>query len=140
MKILEPYLLVHIIQEQHNGSNTALHTGYYGSSVASHGTPCMSQSYGKTHGWAYNANKWFISIIWATGAIGTSILYEVQKVFHDLKPNRSSDNTKNPTVSSNSWGSQQYFEDGEYAYWRTNGDGTGEQTIWCTGAVNFTSG
>ena len=118
---------------RHNGSNTALHTGYYGSSVASHGTPCMSQSYGKTHGWAYNANKWFISIIWATGAIGTSILYEVHKVFHDLKPNRSSDNTKNPTVSSNSWGSTRTFSDGSYAYWRTNGDGTGEEQISVSG-------
>ena len=116
-----------------NGSNTALHTGYYDGAVATHGTPCMSQAYGKTHGWAYNANKWFISIIWATGAIGTSILYEVQKVFHDLKPNRSSDNTKNPTVSSNSWGSTRTFSDGSYAYWRTNGDGTGEETISVSG-------
>tara|TARA_B100002019_G_scaffold34035_1_gene28062 strand:+ start:1811 stop:4030 length:2220 start_codon:yes stop_codon:yes gene_type:complete len=116
-----------------NGSNTALHTGYYDGAVATHGTPCMSQAYGKTHGWAYNANKWFISIIWATGAIGTSILYEVHKVFHDLKPNRSSDNTKNPTVSSNSWGSTRTFSDGSYAYWRTNGDGTGEETISVSG-------
>ena len=30
-----------------NGSNTALHTGYYDGSVATHGTPCMSQAYGK---------------------------------------------------------------------------------------------
>ena len=116
-----------------NGSNTALHTGYYDGAVATHGTPCMSQAYGKTHGWAFNANKWFISIIWATGAIGTSILYEVHKVFHDLKPNRSSDNTKNPTVSSNSWGSTTTFSDGSYAYWRTNGDGTGEETISVSG-------
>ena len=116
-----------------NGSNTALHTGYYDGAVATHGTPCMSQAYGKTHGWAYNANKWYISIIWATGAIGTSILYEIHKVFHDLKPNRSSDNTKNPTVSSNSWGSTRTFSDGSYAYWRTNGDGTGEETISVSG-------
>ena len=116
-----------------NGSNTALHTGYYDGAVATHGTPCMSQAYGKTHGWAYNANKWFISIIWATGAIGTSILWEVHKVFHELKPNRSSDNTKNPTVSSNSWGSTRTFSDGSYAYWRTNGDGTGEETISVSG-------
>ena len=117
-----------------NGSNTALHTGYYDGAVATHGTPCMSQAYGKTHGWAYNANKWYISIIWATGAIGTSILYEIHKVFHDLKPNRSSDNTKNPTVSSNSWGSTREFSNGSYAYWRTNGDGTGEETISVSGS------
>ena len=123
-----------------NGSNTALHTGYYDGSVATHGTPCMSQAYGKTHGWAYNANKWFISIVWADGSIGTDILYEVLKVFHDNKPNRTSDNTKNPTICSNSWGSQTTFFDGEYAYWRTNGDGTGEQAVsitQSTGAVNL---
>jgi len=117
-----------------NGSNTSLHTGQYDGSIATHATPCMSQAYGKTHGWAYNANKWFISVIWATGAIGTSILYEIHKVFHDLKPNRSSDNTKNPTVSSNSWGSTYPFYNGSYAYWRTNGDGTGEETISVSGS------
>tara|TARA_B100001989_G_C24540429_1_gene467190 strand:+ start:390 stop:2612 length:2223 start_codon:yes stop_codon:yes gene_type:complete len=116
-----------------NGSNTALHTGYYDGAVATHGTPCMSQAYGKTHGWAFNANKWFISIIWATGAISDNILYEIQKVFHDLKPNRSSDNTKNPTVSSNSWGSTRTFYDDSYAYWRTSGDGTGAENIIVSG-------
>jgi len=119
----------------HNGTNVGLHTGQYQGSTATHGTPCMSQAYGKTHGWAYNANKWFISIIWATGSAGTSILYEILKVFHDLKPNRSSDNTKNPTVSSNSWGSQVSFSNGEYAYWRTNGDGTGGETISVSGTT-----
>ena len=118
----------------HNGSNTALHTGYYDGAVATHGTPCMSQAYGKTHGWAYNANKWFISVIWASGSPGTSILYEILKVFHDNKPNRSSDNTKNPTICSNSWGSTRTFSDGSYAYWRTNGDGTGEETISVSGS------
>jgi len=118
----------------HNGSNTSLHTGQYNGSLASHGTPCMSQSYGKTHGWAYNANKWFISIIWASGAVSTSILYEVMKVFHDLKPSRSSDGTKNPTVTSNSWGSTTSFSNGDYAYFRTPGDGTGEETISVSGS------
>ena len=60
----EQYLLVQTTPNKHNGSNTSLHTGQYNGSIATHGTPCMSQSYGKTHGWAYNANKWFISIIW----------------------------------------------------------------------------
>jgi hypothetical protein len=119
----------------HNGSNTSLHTGQYNGSIATHGTPCMSQSYGKTHGWAYNANKWFISVIWASGAVGTSILYEVMKVFHDLKPNRSSDGTKNPTVTSNSWGSTTSFANGEYAYFRTSGDGTGGEQIIMPGFV-----
>jgi len=117
-----------------NGSNTALHTGYYKGALADHGTPCMSQAYGKTHGWAYNANKWYISIIWADGAIDPSILYKIHKVFHVLKPNRSSDNTKNPTVTSHSWGTTRQFFDGNYAYWRTNGDGTGEESITVTGS------
>ena len=59
----------------HNGDIDTLHTGLdsYGNR-ASHGTPCMSQSFGKTHGWAYNSNKWFISVHWSTGAISSSIL------------------------------------------------------------------
>ena len=122
-----------------NGTNTSLHTGTYNGILGYHGTPCMSQTYGKTHGWAYNANKWFISIIWASGAVNTGILYEVMKVFHDLKPHRLSDDTKNPTVTSNSWGSQTSFYDGEYAYFRTSGDGTGGQpiTVSTNGQVNL---
>ena len=119
----------------HNGDIDTLHTGLdsYGAR-ASHGTPCMSQSFGKTHGWAYNSNKWFISVHWSTGAITSSILYEILKVFHDLKPNRSSDNTKNPTITTNSWGQQSSFSDGNYAYFRTAGDGTGEETISVSGS------
>ena len=118
----------------HNGDIDTLHTGEYDGSVGTHGTPCMSQTFGKTHGWAYNSNKWFISVIWASGAIGTSILYEVLKVFHDLKPNRTSDNTKNPTITSNSWGSTRTFYNNYYAYFRTDGDGTGEETISVSGS------
>ena len=118
----------------HNGDIDTLQTGQYDGSVATHGTPCMSQTFGKTHGWAYNSNKWFISVIWASGAIGTSILYEVLKVFHDLKPNRTSDNTKNPTITSNSWGSTRTFYNNYYAYFRTDGDGTGEETISVSGS------
>ena len=125
-------------EARHNGDIDTLHTGEYNGNVATHGTPCMSQAYGKTHGWAYNSNKWFISVIWASGAIGTSILYEVLKVFHDLKPNRTSDNTKNPTVASNSWGSTTTFSNGDYAYFRTNGDGTGGESISVSGS-NVTS-
>ena len=84
----------------------------------------MSQSYGKTHGWAYNANKWFISIIWASGSPTINTLFEILKVFHDLKPNRSSDNTKNPTVTSNSWGQSTFFFSTWSAHFRTPGDGT----------------
>ena len=121
-------------EARHNGDIDTEHFGEYDGSVATHGTPCMSQTFGKTHGWAYNSNKWFISVIWASGAIGTSILYEVLKVFHDLKPNRTSDNTKNPTITSNSWGSTRTFYNNYYAYFRTDGDGTGEETISVSGS------
>ncbi len=126
-------------EARHNGDIDTLHTGQYDGSIATHGTPCMSQAYGKTHGWAYNSNKWFISYAWASGAISSTILYEILKVFHELKPNRSSDNTKNPTVCSNSWGSTTRFYDGEYSYFRTDGDGTGEEsiTVATNGNVNL---
>ena len=116
----------------HNGSDTVvsrrceLHTGAgFATNPGSHGTPCMSQSYGKTHGWAYNANKWFISVFWASGSMSSTTLLEVLKVFHNLKPNRSSDNTKNPTITSNSWGIMNFFAIyGNSAHFRTPGDGT----------------
>ena len=102
-----------------NGSNTAQHTG-----GGFHATPCMSQAYGKTHGWAFNANKWHMSIIWSTGAVSVSSCFKILKIFHQCKPNRSSDNTKNPTVTSHSWGRSRYLSN-SYYYWRTAGDGTG---------------
>ena len=69
------WVLTQYTEPTHNGDIDTLHTGKYDGSIATHGTPCMSQTFGKTHGWAYNSNKWFISVIWASGAIGTSILY-----------------------------------------------------------------
>jgi len=130
----------------HNGSDTSvsrrceLHTGQYDGSLASHGTPCMSQAYGKTHGWAYNSNKWFISYAWASGSPSADVLYQLLKVFHELKPNRTSDNTKNPTIASNSWGSTASFFDGYYSFFRTTGDGTGEEDVvitQSTGQINL---
>ena len=90
-----------------NGSNTALPNRAFGqSSSEDHGTACASQAYGRSFGWAYNANKWYLNMIgrWAETDVDG---FNVQRVFHQLKPNRSSDNTKNPTVSSNSWGHRQ---------------------------------
>lgn len=103
-----------------NGSNTAQHTN-----GGFHATPCMSQAYGKTQGWAFNANKWHTSIIWGTGAVSITSNYRMQKVFHTVKPNHPLYGTKNPTVSSNSWGSGYSMSGSMYYYWRTPGDGTG---------------
>jgi hypothetical protein len=97
-----------------NGSNTAQHnSGGY------HATPCMAQSYGKTHGFAYNSNKWHMSIIWRTGSQSISNMFRILKIFHQLKPNRTSDNTKNPTITSHSWGRSYSFGDGYYFYRQT---------------------
>ena len=97
-----------------NGSNTAQHnSGGY------HATPCMAQSYGKTHGFAYNSNKWHMSIIWRTGSQSISNMFRILKIFHQLKPNRTSDNTKNPTITSHSWGRSYSFGNGYYFYRQT---------------------
>ena len=109
-----------------NGTNTTQHAG-----GGYHATPCMAQAYGKTHGWAFNANKWHMSIIWSTGAVSITSCFKILKIFHQCKPNRSSDNTKNPTITSHSWGRNRNITNGYY-YFRTAGDGTG--------GVSYTSG
>jgi hypothetical protein len=80
-----------------NGSNTTQ------SSVGQHCTPCMALTYGRTQGWAYNANKWVLNLY---GTNGSDIEpgFDLQKIFHLTKPVNSKYGTKNPTVSSNSWG------------------------------------
>ena len=80
-----------------NGSNTAPST------VGEHCTPCMALTYGRTQGWAYNANKWTLNLY---GTNGSDIEYgfDIQKIFHNTKPINPKYKTKNPTVSSNSWG------------------------------------
>ncbi len=68
-----------------------------------HGTQCGSQVYGRTHGWAYNANKWVIDGFSSYG-LGIDKTFELQKVFHQAKPVNPKYGNKNPTISSNSWG------------------------------------
>jgi hypothetical protein len=80
-----------------NGSNTTQ------SSVGEHCTPCMALTYGRTQGWAYNANKWALNHYGTNGA-GIEYSFDIQKIFHNTKPINSKYGTKNPTVSSNSWG------------------------------------
>jgi len=69
----------------------------------SHGTPCGALTYGRTHGWAYNANKWTLDLYGAYGS-GIEEGFDMQKIFHQLKPVNPLFGTKNPTISSNSWG------------------------------------
>ena len=61
----------------------------------------------------------------STGAVTISSCFKILKIFHQLKPNRSSDNTKNPTVTSHSWGRKVGVNYNGYYYFRTKGDGTG---------------
>ena len=109
-----------------NGSNTAYHTGN-----GFHGTPCASEAYGRQYGWAYNANKWFLNLYGSSNS-GIEAGFDMQKIFHQNKPNRSSDNTKNPTLSSNSWNLRQSPSSSGYYYFRsgaTGGSGTSYSSL-----------
>ena len=68
-----------------------------------HGTQCASQIFGRTHGWAYNANKWIIDG-YSNYGLQLTRVWDIQKIFHQAKPVNTKYGTKNPTISSNSWG------------------------------------
>jgi len=90
-----------------------------------HGTPCASQVYGRQYGWAYNANKWYLNMF-GTNNAGYAAGHDFQTVFHKVKPVNPAYGTKDPTVSSNSWGHRYTPPTNNYWFYRT---GT-------TGAVN----
>lgn len=81
------------------GDNTVRPTGGDGE----HGTPCGALTYGRTQGWAYNANKWNLDLYGSYGS-GIEQGFDIQKIFHQLKPINPLYGTKDPTISSNSWG------------------------------------
>lgn len=95
-----------------NGSNTAL------SSIGDHGTPCCAATYGRTQGWAYNANKWFINA-YNTYNAGIGGYFDMMKIFHLNKPINPIFGTKDPTVSSNSWGYRSAPPNNGYYYYRS---------------------
>ena len=80
------------------GSNTVRPTN-----GTDHGTDCAANTYGRTQGWAFNCNKWFIN---AYGNSGSDIeqYFDIMKLFHLYKPTNPKYNSKDPTISSNSWG------------------------------------
>lgn len=97
-----------------NGSNTTFPT------TGTHGTQCASLIFGRTHGWAYNANKWILNL-YGTGNPGSmEIGFDLQKVFHQYKPDNPVFGTKDPTMSSNSWGYRSSSKGGSHYYWRTD--------------------
>ena len=112
-----------------NGSNTARVLNP--NSTFSHGSKCMACTYGKTQGWAFNANKWFINNI-GNYNTGIASAWEIQQIFHRHKPVRSSDGTKNPTVSSNSWGYRATRQSSGYWWYRPGGSGA-ENGSWTGG-------
>lgn len=94
-----------------NGSNLARST------VGRHGTPCSALTYGRSQGWAYNANKWFVNSI---GSYGTNVepFFDALKIFHLNKPINPKYGTKDPTISSNSWGYRASTKSGNYYTFR----------------------
>lgn len=68
-----------------------------------HGTQCASLVFGKTHGWAYNANKWVIDL-YGPSFLGFEPYFDLMKIFHLNKPINPLYGTRDPTISSNSWG------------------------------------
>jgi hypothetical protein len=91
-----------------------------------HGTPCAGQTYGRTLGWAYNANKWFIDAYGFNGfGINVDLYFDVMKIFHVNKPINPLYGTQDPTISSNSFGWRAVQGDTGYYYFRQGTSGTG---------------
>jgi len=89
---------------------------------ADHGTQCASLIYGRTHGWAYNCNKWHLNLYGSVYNVGSmEIGFDVQKIFHQNKPVNPIFGTRDPTISSNSWGYRASNKSGSYYYFRNDG-------------------
>ena len=89
---------------------------------ADHGTQCASLIYGRTHGWAYNCNKWHLNLYGSLYNVGSfEIGFDVQKIFHQNKPINPIFGTRDPTISSNSWGFRSSSKSGSYYYFRSDG-------------------
>ena len=101
-------------RDRSNGSNTTFPT------TGTHGTQCASLIFGRTHGWAYNANKWILNLYGTYNPGSMEIGFDIQKVFHQYKPVNSLYGTKDPTLSSNSWGYRASDKGGSHYYWRTD--------------------
>jgi hypothetical protein len=83
-----------------HGSNSTYPT----TATATHGTQCASLIYGRNHGWAYNCNKWHLNLYGNGNAGSVERGFDIQKIFHQNKPVNPLYGTKDPTISSNSWG------------------------------------
>jgi hypothetical protein len=105
-----------------NGSNTAETPGDEGQ----HGTACSGLAYGRTFGWAYNANKWVIDAYGDFGfGLNLDLYFDVVKIFHQNKPINPAHGTRDPTVSSNSWGYRATIPSTGRYYFRAGTSGIG---------------
>lgn len=104
-----------------NGNNASLATN-----GSEHGTQCSALAYGRTQGWAFNANKWVINA-YGTNGVGFESYFDIVKIFHLYKPNNPKYGTKDPTINSNSWGfrSTSHRTNGFYFYRQGTSGGTG---------------
>ena len=99
-----------------HGSNSTYPT----SASATHGTQCASLIFGRTHGWAYNCNKWHINLYGNSNAGSVEQGFDIVKLFHENKPINATYGTKNPTLMSNSWG-YRATKSGTHYYFRDSG-------------------
>jgi hypothetical protein len=96
-----------------NGTNAAL------SNEGDHGTCCAALTYGRTQGWAYNSNKWVLDLYGSYGS-GIEQGFDIMKIFHSVKPVNTLFNTRNPTITSNSWGYRADKAPGGLTYYYTH--------------------
>ena len=91
-----------------------------------HGTQCTASAVGRTQGWAYNANKWFINV-YGTNGVDFEPYFNMMKIFHQAKGINPRYGNKNPTISSNSWGfrSSSFRTTAFYFYRQGTSGGTG---------------
>lgn len=102
-----------------NGNNTTQST------EGNHGTACAGLTYGRTFGWAYNANKWFINAYGTYGLWPVDNYFDVVKIFHQNKPVNPLFGQRDPTITSNSWGFRATTPSTGYYYFRQGTTGAG---------------
>lgn len=101
-----------------------------------HGTCCGALTYGRTQGWAYNANKFFINV-YGTYGVGIEQYFDLVKIFHNNKPINATYGTRNPTITSNSWGYRAVQAASGAYYFRQGTTGTGGVTFTTGNQPNF---
>ena len=112
-----------------NGNDQRLQTG-----GGYHGTPCASQAYGRQYGWAYNANKWFLNL-YGLNNNGWEIGFDLQRIFHQIKPINPTYGTKDPTISSNSWSHRVSPDSSGYYWFRGGTSGTASGTSYTSSSI-----